>query len=102
MTTAQNNNLGRLVKWQDANGGWHTGRVVLDPTGFPCTKETGLGTYNLPLVCRVLIQESCDKKLTWIQSVYIQDWPTRDTWEVYEEKGYGECTEGSLLASKDY
>jgi hypothetical protein len=72
--TLSSDNLGRMVKWQDADGGWRTGRMVTLPRPY----------NNSPVAWSCdffLVRESCDGRLTWVQRELLQDWPLRSEWE---------------------
>lgn len=76
------NNLGKYVKWQDSkDGGWRTGRIVILSDG----KELEIGRYKPGgggfLCYELLVQESCDYKLTWVNKTLLQDWVMRSEWE---------------------
>lgn len=80
-------NLGRHVKWQDKEGGWHTGRVVTQPTGnpyppfeFPQEVRFGAASIN-DHGGTTLVRESCDGKLTWVNTIDLQPWQMRVEWE---------------------
>ncbi len=69
-------NLGRLVKWQDADRGWHTGREVTLPDGEPLRISVVLEDYVLSL--EHLVQESCTYQLSWVPILALTAWETRE------------------------
>lgn len=54
--------FGPSVKWQDADGAWHTGETVSETT----YNRFGVGHVTL-------VRESCDHRLTWVP-VSMFDW----------------------------
>ena len=78
-----NDNLGRSVKWIDADdGGWRTGQVVLLSDG---ERELEIGKYKPGgggfLNYETLVKESCDGCLTWVAKNLLQPWQPRSEWE---------------------
>lgn len=74
-------NLGRLVKWQDADNGWRTGRVVTAPqTGLRAAQAVSYDvvTADYAIDRYVLIQESCDYQLSWVPDLRLTEWETRE------------------------
>lgn len=70
------NNLGRQVKWQDEEGGWHTGRVVLGLAGNPL--ESLCESYLLKDSennWKTLVKEDHCGTLTWVWSIKLEPWP---------------------------
>jgi hypothetical protein len=64
-----------LSKWQDADGGWHTGTKILTPDGFSVSwGGPDHGTW-------FLVRESCDGRLTWVRAVDLERWAPRGEWE---------------------
>ena len=79
-------NLGRSVKWQDEQKGWHTGRVVLSPSiiGKACTVTDVCipACYLYPDTEKfTLVQESCTKQLSWVDPSKLENWQDRSEWE---------------------
>lgn len=70
-------NLGRLVKWQDDDEAWHTGRVVLHLNDH----ELSIAPANHHYDEYKLVKESCCGSLTWVKSKRLLDWALRSEWE---------------------
>ena len=63
-----NQNLGRTVKWQDDDSGWHIGRVVLGP--YRAEMQTiASGKWV------TLVKESNCGTLSWAESDRLSNWP---------------------------
>lgn len=75
------NNLGRLVKWLGDDGGWHTGREVLHPDNSRVVSSEIVDPHPKPRTWKVLVRESCDGKLTWVDLSKLQPWQPRSEWE---------------------
>lgn len=78
-------NLGRRIKWQDEEEGWHTGRYVLNPHGQTLEEAKPIPGSHCSIKL-VLVKESCDGELTWAPSAAIKPWPTQDEWTDEEKK----------------
>ena len=82
-------NLGRAVKWQEGiaeEAGWHTGRVVEYPQiKGPTPHVSGEVAFEFGYAsntkCYILVKESCDGKLSWVDKRLLQDWRMRSEWE---------------------
>jgi len=86
-------NLGRAVKWQDRcpldemnDGAWHTGRVVEYPQiKGPTPHLSGEVAFEFGYAsntkCYILVRESCDDKLSWVDKRLLSDWQMRSEWE---------------------
>lgn len=70
--------LGRPVKWQDADGGWHTGQTVKDATGYTACTPTDHGPSSPRLL---LVRESCNGNLVWVHEQALETWASRNEWE---------------------
>ncbi len=93
-------NLGRRVKWQDHEGGWHTGRVVTSPArlGYPKMEMTMrhiIRGHDATINAgdETLIRESCDGRLSWVNKLKLQDWTMRHEFE---------DADGNMLAGSSY
>ncbi len=74
-------NLGRLVKWQEAGGGWHTGREVMNPPDSMyggMAVEVVIEREEYSLYPSTLVRESCGGELTWVLTDLLTDWETRE------------------------
>jgi len=106
-----NDNLGRYVKWQDDQEGWHTGREVCYPSGEPVfyllehkkpeiryiKPPTTLPNKFVPpmgpwMEQFRLIKESCNGCLSWVEVHGLKDWQMRSEWEDVANYGIGSNT----------
>lgn len=62
---------GTAIHWQDESGGWHTGRIVLRPSGQNATEYTPSVGYVS------LVKEDCCGTLTWVAESALKPWPSR-------------------------
>jgi hypothetical protein len=67
----------RLVRWRDDEDGWHTGKLV--PCAIHIADVWPVARCGIQPV--VLVQESCDGKLTWVPFSKLESWPLRSEWE---------------------
>jgi hypothetical protein len=67
------------VKWQDDDGGWHTGRIVIVQGAriFSASQATNQPAGGV----QVLVKESCCGTLTWVDTRRLEHWPRRSEWD---------------------